>query len=80
MAKKRGKERRVPIARATEALRQAIAAAQEARGLNNTTAAEIAGVARPNYVNYIHGETRASIEKLAEIAAALEITVELVLR
>ena len=78
MAKKT-KERRVPIGRAAASLCAAIAAAQKARGLNNTAAAELAGVARPNYVNYIHGETRASIEKLAEIAAAFGITVELVI-
>lgn len=80
MAKKKaGKERRVPVSRAAEALRAAIADAQAARGLTNTAAAELAGIKRPNYVGYVHGETAASIEKLADIAAAFGVQVHVVI-
>lgn len=65
----------VPLLKAADAIRKAIAAAQESRGLNNSEAAAVAGVARPNYVAYVHGGRHASIEKLAEIAESFGVKV-----
>jgi transcriptional regulator with XRE-family HTH domain len=70
----------VPISKAARALRAAIAAAQKERGLNNSEAAELAGVARPNYVGYVYGDTGVSLEKLADVAKAFGIDVSVVIR